>query len=303
MSEYMKITLPSTPERLDSITAELTAMGLDSFQIEDERDVLAQMPNWDMTDEALLEHYRGACRVLLYVPDAPESGETLSVLRARFPELTLETVREEDWSENWKRYYEPILIGERLVIHPEWLEQPDYGHRAVYLSNPGCSFGTGLHASTRLCLRMMEAMDVTDLRVLDVGAGSGILGICALLLGAREAFAVDIDPLAADIARQTADANGAGGRYTACAGNFVSDSALRDSAGGDYQLIFSNIVADVIVALMPFIPPLMADGGVWVVSGILSERAGEVIDAAEHAGFTVTKQGGEAGWAALALTR
>lgn len=300
--EHIKVTLPVTPERLEDVTAELTAMGWDSFQIEDERDVLAQVPNWDMTDEALLEHYRGACRILLYVPLAANTEEALDALREQFPDMVCETIREEDWADNWKQYYEPILIGERLVIHPEWLEQPDYGSRAVYLSNPGCSFGTGLHASTRLCLHILEAMDVTGRKVLDIGAGSGILSISALLLGAREAVAADIDPLSADIARCTAMANGVGERYRTFAGDYIANAGLRESAGEGFDVVFSNIVADVILALLPHVPPRMAAGGVWIVSGILTERADEVVAAAKDAGLSVTEQREEAGWSALAFT-
>ena len=304
--EYWKITLPTSPDALDALTIRLTAMGFDSFQIEDERDVLAQSPQWDMTDEALLTHYSGACRVLVYLPDTPEGEAGIAALRGLCPQAEQERIQEEDWAENWKQYYEPILIGDRLVIHPEWLPLPDYGRRAVYFSNPGCSFGTGLHASTRLCLSLLESRDVTGRRVLDVGAGSGILSVSALLLGAAEAVAVDIDPLAADTAINTAKANHADARYTAHAGDFIADAALRKRVGGGYDLIFSNIVADVILALAPCILgpdglSLLTPGGAWIVSGIIDARADEVQEKLKAHGFQIKNLREEQGWAAMEL--
>ncbi|MCL2030819.1 MAG: 50S ribosomal protein L11 methyltransferase [Oscillospiraceae bacterium] len=301
--EYWKITLPAAPDTLDALTARLTALGFDSFQIEDERDVLAQSPHWEMTDGALLAHYKGACRVLVYLPRSPEGEAGLTALRGLCPEAAAERVREEDWAENWKRYYEPIPVGRRLVIHPAWLPRPDYGPRAVYLSNPGCCFGTGLHASTRLCLGLLEARDVTGARVLDIGAGSGILGVCALLLGAAEAVAADIDPLASDTASRAAEANGAAGRYTALTGDFVKEEALRERAGSGFDLIFSNIVADVILALAPHTAARLAPGGAWVVSGIIDGRAAEVREGLEAQGFRVETAREENGWAAFSLVQ
>lgn len=300
--DYLKITLPTSPDTLDDLTARLVSMGFDSFQIEDERDVLAQSPHWDMTDEALLAHYKGACRVLVYLPASPEGETGLSVLRELYPDAASELVREEDWAENWKQYYEPILIGNRLVIHPEWLPMPDYGIRAVYRSNPGCSFGTGLHASTRLCLKLLEGQDITGERVLDIGAGSGILSVCSLLLGAAEAVAADIDPLASDTAMRTAEANGVGDRYTALTGDFTQEEDLRKRAGGGYLVVLTNIVADVILALAPHIPTLLAPSGIWIISGIIDTRAQEVRERLEAQGFRLIEHREEAGWVAIKLT-
>ncbi|MDR1736872.1 MAG: 50S ribosomal protein L11 methyltransferase [Oscillospiraceae bacterium] len=293
--DYIKVTVPALPETLDEVGAALCALGLDSFQTEDERDVLAQSPHWEMTDEALLAHYKGACRVIVYLPR--EDAKALAALRALFPDAATETVREEDWAENWKQFYTPIEIG-RLVIHPEWLPLGDYAGRAVYLSNPGVSFGTGIHASTRLCLEILAAADVSGARVLDVGCGSGILGLCALLLGAREVSAVDIDPLAAGIALKTARLNGLSDRVRTFTGDFANDARLRGDVGAGFDLIFSNIVADIILALMPHIPPLLNPGGIWIVSGIIDTRAPEVARAASDAGLAAERREKD-GWVAF----
>ena len=297
---YYKITINATPESLEDTAARLTGLGYDCLQIEDERDVEAQSPHWDMTDEALLEHYKGACRVILYMPEMPGAAEDVAMLSSLFDSVESELCREEDWAENWKQYYQPFLVGERLAVHPLWIPAEDYGGRAVYLSNPGMSFGTGLHVSTRLCLEALERRDLSGKRVLDIGCGSGILGLCSLLMGAESLRGVDIDPLAAEVALETAQTNGVADQCRFSAGNFLTDEALRKELGQGYDIICTNIVADVILAIAPYIPGLLAPGGVWVTAGIIDTRADEVAAAQAALGGTLTRTARD-GWEGMVL--
>ena len=177
--------------------------------------------------------------------------------------------------------------------------------RVPFYLNPGLTFGTGSHASTQLCLEGVEEHTVPGRDVLDLGCGSGILSIAALCLGAKSAVAVDIDPKAVDVAYENAALNGIGkDRYTVRAGNVLSDTALAvELARKRYHLVLANIVADVIIPLAPQAPGLLEEDGIFLCSGIIDVRAGEVEAALKRAGLTVTGKREKNGWAALEARR
>ena len=301
MPDWLEIGLPAAPDTLDDLTAALAARGFDSFQIEDSRDFSEYSPYWDMADAALCERFEDICRVTVYLPDTEDSLPGLELLRALCPGLTLRTRAEEDWAECWKRYYKPLPIGRRLLIQPLWLPLENPENRAVFWNNPGLTFGTGLHASTRLCLRFLEALDAAGQDVLDIGCGSGILGLCALCLGAGRAVGIDIDPLCAAVAAENAQNNGLSGKFSVHTGNFIDSPALRDEAGGGYGLIFSNIIADAVIALAPFVGRHLRPGGRWVASGIIDARLQDVTEAVLAEGFAIEERRPEDGWEALQL--
>jgi ribosomal protein L11 methyltransferase len=232
-------------------------------------------------------------RLLIYL--SPEDPESLGRLRKLAPDLTVRERCETEWSDAWKQYYKPTPVGERLLIQPSWLPVDNPEGRAVYLNDPGMAFGTGLHASTRLCLEMLESVKMTGRRVLDIGCGSGILGLCALLLGAGSALGVDIDPYAVRTAEENAKLNGVEDRFTARAEDFIKGG----SAEG-FDLVFSNIIADVIIPLAPVIAP---SDVIWVASGIIEHRLDDVLNAAESAGFNAHSVRIEDGWAAVILLK
>lgn len=215
-------------------------------------------------------------------------------------------LREEDWATSWQKYYKPMSVGERLYIVPEWEkgEPVPAGRTPLYL-NPGLIFGTGSHASTRLCLEGVETYVRPGGRVLDLGCGSGILSIAALLLGAEEAAGVDIDPKAVGVAYENAAMNGIGaGRYTVRAGDVLSDRALAaELAQKRYQLVLANIVADVIIPLSAQVPGLLEPGGMFLCSGIIDTRADEVRAALVSHGLRVAEKKERDGWVAFAATR
>ncbi len=293
MSRWLEVTLPATPETLDDLTARLVAEGFESFQIADPREAEEARPVWEIWDEDVGD----GCVVKLYL--SPAEGDRLAKLRSLCPELTVRERDDEEWADAWKQYYRPTPVGQKLLIQPAWLPLENGENRAVFLNNPGMSFGTGLHASTRLCLELLEAADVAGRRVLDIGCGSGILGLCALTLGASAALGVDIDPLAAETARENARLNALGERFTAVTGDLLNEDV---PVGTDYNIVFTNIIADVILPLAPLVPPLLAPGGVWIVSGIIDHRFSDVQTAAEAAGFTLINRQTREGWTAIVFT-
>ena len=186
-----------------------------------------------------------------------------------------------------------------LLVLPSWEERPETD-RIVLKLDPGMAFGTGAHHTTRMCLEFLEKTVKHGDTMLDLGCGSGILSIAARLLGATEATAVDIDPIAESIAYENAEMNGIGrDNYHVLIGNVLSDTHLKKKIAGQYPVVAANIVADVIIALAPIARPLVAPGGVFLVSGIIDERVDEVVQALRDAGFTVSEHSSAEGWNAF----
>ena len=290
---WLEVAVNTTPDKLDEVCAKLAAAGMDSVVIEDEGDFLAFLEQnrqyWDYVDQELLDRMKGVTRVKFYVTDDGDGREQLEqYTRGLDWEYTATPLTDNDWAYSWQKYYKPLEIGERLYVVPEWLrEEPVPVGRVPFYLNPGLTFGTGSHASTQLCLEGVEEHTVPGRDVLDLGCGSGILSIAALCLGARSAAAVDIDPKAVDVAYENAALNGIGkDRYTV-------------RAQKKYHLVLANIVADVIIPLAPQVPGLLEEDGVFLCSGIIDTRAGEVERALKKAGLTVTKKREKNGWAAL----
>ena len=240
-------------------------------------------------DDALEAQFRGVSRIKFYLADDDDGRAQLETIRAGIGRaLTTATVRDSDWENNWRQYYQPIEVGERLVVVPEWLDAPADGRLPLRL-DPGLIFGTGSHATTRMCLAALEHCAGADRTVLDLGCGSGILGIGALLLGCAHVTGCDIDPKAPEVAAANAALNGFyDDKFTVCAGDILADAGLRRRLGTGYDIVLANIVADVIIPLAALAPAFLAQGGTFVCSGIIDGREDEVAAALTRAGFTVT---------------
>ncbi len=281
--------------------------------IEDYSDMEAVLPEvgWvDVIDEALLAKDRAHAIIHVYLPKENNPAEAVAFITERLKTVQIDykldtaTIHENDWANNWKQYYKPERIGERLVVCPSWEQYEPKADDVMLTLDPGAAFGTGQHETTRLCLLLLEQAVLPGSRVLDVGCGSGILSIAALKLGAKEATAVDIDPYAAATARQNALENGfEDDRYHTVAGNLLADSQLCNTIGGAYDVIAANIVADVILAMKALFYAKLETAGTLLVSGIIDARADEVEQALVQAGFGVAERRELRGWVALRMQK
>ena len=300
---YIEVIVDTPSRDIDRRCEEMTAMGVGGFVIENEEDFKDFLEHnhayWDYVDEDLAQKYTGVSRIKCYLTDDEEGQSMLRQIRDAYGKIHISYVQDSDWENNWREYYKPIEVGEKLVVVPEWEAIPENGRVPLRL-DPGLIFGTGSHATTRLCLAAMEQFVKADTRVLDLGCGSGILGIGALVLGAKSCLGCDIDPKAPDVVRSNAALNGIGPeRLTACAGDILSDASLRRRFGSGYDLVLSNIVSDVIIPLSRYVRAFLAPGGIWISSGIIEGRQDEVRAAIEQAGFTVLEHRQEEEWHAF----
>ena len=290
----------------------LEQQGVTGVMIDDEADFQSFLENnrqyWDYVDDDLLAQKKGVSRVTFYLERNEDAYGTvaavrmaMSALKKDHPEyapllLTMADVADEDWENNWKQFYKPMEIGSRLLVVPEWEEAAD-PTRVKLVLNPGLTFGTGSHATTRLCLQALDTHIHGGERVLDLGCGSGILSIAALRLGAESAFACDIDEKCVDVAYENAALNDIGkDRYTVRWGDVLTDAALRQEMGAGYDIVVANIVADVIMGLSPHVRPFLKPGGLFLCSGIIDDRAAEVLEKLKADGWDVFEQRSSEGW-------
>lgn len=307
--DWLELTIKTASPGIDTVTARLTALGYDSFIIDDQKDfqsfISENRAYWDYVDDSLTKRMEGVSQIRLYLEDNPDSvrqaqelAAALHALREEFPgenlgPLTVKAAlcRNEDWENNWKEHYQPIAVGRRLLIVPEWLRPDNPDERIPLFLDPGMIFGTGSHASTQMCLEALEENVPQNGAVLDLGGGSGILSIAALLLGAASAVCVDIDPLAEDIARSNARLNGMREDcFQSRTGDILTNKdMMAEFTAQGFDLVLANIVADVIIALAPSIPGLLRRNGRFICSGILEMREGEVLGALDRAGLMVTE--------------
>lgn len=297
---YIEVILDTPPEEIDSRCERMAAMGVGGFVIENEADFQDFLEYnhqyWDYVDRELEQQYAGVSRIKCYLTDDGDGQRLLREIRAAYGPVAVSFVEESDWENNWREYYKPIPVGEKLVVVPEWEAIPEGGRIPLRL-DPGLIFGTGSHATTRMCLAELEHYVNQDTEVLDLGCGSGILGIGALVLGARRCLGCDIDPKAPDVVRANAALNGIGpDRLQVCAGDILSDLSLRRGFGTGYQLVLANIVSDVIVPLSGFVGEFLAPDGVFICSGIIEGRQDEVRAALERNGFSVRAHRCEEEW-------
>ncbi|MBP3509369.1 50S ribosomal protein L11 methyltransferase [Oscillibacter sp.] len=309
---WLALHIETNHAGLEPVETMLSALGIDGVVIDDETEFQDFLENnhqyWDYVDEELEEKMRGASQVTFYLSADEEGFAKMGEVRIALQSLkesrddcgsllmTMDDLQDADWENNWKQYYKPMEIGQRLLVIPQW-EEADCGNRVPLILDPGLTFGTGSHATTQLCLTALEKAVRGGEKVLDLGCGSGILSIAALKLGAASAVAVDIDDKCLNVAYENAALNGIGkDTYTVKVGDVLGDEAIRAELGGGYDVVLANIVADVIIGLVPMVRSLLAPGGLFLCSGIIDDRAEEVAAHLREAGLEIAETRSADGW-------
>ena len=315
--DWIKATITTTSEGIDPVSGRLLELGISGIEIADKNDFTEFLENnrkyWDYVDEELERLKDADTTITFYLSCGAAGIEQLNAVKASMKalaamdtdkvygslEIKSENVADEDWSEIWKQYFHPISVGKNILIQPAWEKADAPQDKCVFTVNPGMSFGTGSHPSTRFCLEEIEKYIKDGDSVLDLGCGSGILSITALLLGAKSAVAVDIDSNATDVAYDNLALNHLSkDLYTTYTGDITSDADLRGKLGR-HDIVIANIVADVIIALAPYVRSFMKDDAVFTCSGIISERLDEVKSALTENGLKIKEIKNDDDWAAI----
>ena len=318
--DYLEVTIQTASAGIETVASALTAGGFDSLVVEDQSEYENFLEDnrayWDYIDEEFQQELQGLSRIKLYLEvDGTEEKQLhklerlLEALKKRTKknlgtlEISSTLLPETNWEESWKDNYPPQEVGEKLVVVPCW--NPEAGDRIPVILDPGLTFGTGAHPSTQMCMEFMEELVQPGMDVIDLGSGSGILSIAALRLGAETAIGVDIDPKAEDIARENAAYNDFGiERFDAVTGNVTEDAALMERLSKKhYDLVFVNIVADVIIGLSPVLRHFMNENTRVICSGILDVREEEVHAALTAAGLVIEQTKAKEDWRSLVAGR
>ena len=318
--EWIAVFVSTTKIGLEIVSGLLYQCGLTGLMIEDGSDFeeFLKNPNrqWDYVEEELVEQkQKQPTGITFFLRDNVYGTEQLSDIKSALLslkskekefdlgtlEVTVKNIKEEDWSNNWKKYFKPFPIGDKMMIKPSWEELKEPTDKIVLKIDPAHIFGTGTHETTQLCIELIEKFVQKKDKVLDIGCGSGILSIASLLLGAEEADAVDIDPNAIAVAYENADRNDIDrGRYHVTAGNILEDENLHKTySGKQYDVVEANIVADIIMALSKQVPQYIKKGGIFISSGIIKQRLEEVYQALKENGFVVLDTKYKKDWVAI----
>ena len=296
MNNWTQIRVACGIKDLDTVCAVMSMVD-NGLMIEDANEVdTLDHCYGELIDESLINADRTVGAVSIYIPEERNPAECVSFIKEHLSgiefDLTLSGMNEEDWADSWKQYYKPVRIGKKLIVVPSWEEYEADENDIVLMMDPGMAFGTGTHETTRLCAALLEKYITPGDKMLDVGCGSGILAICAAKLGAGDCFACDIDPVSVRIANENAEINETPNVHAE-----VSD-LLRQvpKVDGGYEICCANIVADVIIRMAPDVGAYLADDAYLIVSGIITERAEEVVDALDRAGLKLHDELRENGW-------
>ncbi len=318
--DWLEVYVKTSPEGIEIVCGLLYQCGLTGLMIDDERDFEDFMKNpnrvWDYIDDGLIsQKSKCGAAVTFFVSDNLSGRETFKTVQNGLEKLkkeekefdlgTLEikvkNIKEEDWENNWKKYFKPISIGEKIIIKPSWENLKEPTDRKILEINPGNIFGTGSHETTQLCIEYIEDVIKENDIVLDIGCGSGILSIASLLLGAKYADAVDIDTNAIKIAYENLQMNNIScDRYNVVSGDILNDEILQECyTGRNYDIVVANIVADIIISLSKQVPLYIKKSGLFICSGIITDRLEEVYRALKYNDFKVEDTKIKGDWAAI----
>ena len=298
---WTKLTAKGKTENLDDICAVMSMID-NGIMIEDYSDFSFSGMYGELVDESILNADKTTVSVSVFIPEEKNLAECRSFAIERFGTLgidaviSVEGINEDDWAESWKQYYKPIPLG-KVTIVPAWEEYTARKDETVIRMDPGMAFGTGTHETTRLVIRLMQEHSLVGKEVLDIGCGSGILSICASKLGAKSCNAYDIDPVAVKVTRENAKDGGCD-NITAGVSDLLS-GVERKTEG--YDVCFANIVADIIVRMLPDIRPYLKEDAPIILSGIIEPSADMVRQKVYECGFSIVKEEKENDWVALII--
>ena len=320
--KWIAVKIYTSREGIDPLTGRLYCLGVGGVQIEDSADfeefIETKTPNWDYIDESLEYLHNCETSVTAYLTDDEAGANQLALIREgvgamrildtehKFGDLRIEVEGrdDEEWVNNWKQYYKPFEVGERVLVCPEWEKLEQHTDRVVLTLNPGHLFGTGTHYSTRMCLERIEQNIHGGEKALDLGCGSGILAILALLLGAESATAVDIDAAAPQVVGENLALNAIDtDRCRVLVGDVLDEDGFAEALGDDFDVVVANIVADVIIALAPAAYRHARPGAVFITSGIIEEREEPVMQAILDAGFELVEPMRQGGWSCMVFKK
>ena len=296
---WTKLTAAGKTADLDTISSVMSMID-NGLMIEDYSDFSLNGMYGELVDDSILNADKDTVKVSVFVPEERSLPECRAFIAERFlslgidAEITAEGMCEEDWAESWKQYYKPVKLG-KITIVPAWEDYTPDKDEVIIRMDPGMAFGTGTHETTRLVIRLMQDEDLVDKRILDMGTGSGILSICAAKLGAKSCNAYDIDPVAVKVARENARDGG-------CDNITVGVSDLLkgvDLSGGRYDVCLANIVADIILRMLPDLSDYVKPEAKIILSGIISPRAEEIREAVKKYGYKIIKEETENDWLAM----
>lgn len=300
--QYHELTLRIPAADVETASAIANLVVPYGIYIEDYSDIEEMAPkiaHVDLIEQELLDRDRTVADIHIYIPQEENLSEAIAFLTERFRAagitcaVSQAAVDEQDWSTAWKKYYFPTKVGQRLVVVPSWEHYEKAPEEITITMDPGMAFGTGTHDTTRLCMTLLEDTVTPGAKLLDIGTGSGILAIAALLLGASDAVGIDIDEVAVRVAGENAAANGVTAHTQFLCGD------LAEKVNGKFDVITANIVADVIIRFAPDLMRFMTASSRFIASGIIDTREADVRLALESAGLRVLRREGSAGWVAL----
>ena len=311
--KWNKFRIKTTTEAEDIVCSSLMDLGIQGVEVED-KIPLTQREKEQMFVDILpeIDVDDGVAYISFYLEEDEDKEKMLQEVREELKEIgtyvnvgsmEIEESQTEDvdWVNNWKQYFHQFYIDDILVI-PSWEDvKAEDSDKLVIHIDPGTAFGTGMHETTQLCIRQIKKYVTEDTEILDVGCGSGILGMLALKFGAKHSTGTDLDPCAIDATHENMDVNGISrDQYRVMIGNIIDDKEVQDQVGYDrYDIVAANILADVLVPLTPVILNHLKTGGIYITSGIIEEKEETVVEAVKAAGLEVLEVNHQGEWVSV----
>ena len=316
---WTQVDIYTATPAIDLLSVRLQDLGIRGCMVQDAQDFqefLEQKDGkWDYLEDGLMELASCETCVTVYLPEDAQGAEMLAALRTMLAQMKAEDtehqygrleavcsgIREEDWANNWKQYFKQFYVDDILII-PSWEEvKPEDRDKMIIHIDPGTAFGTGMHETTQLCIRQLKKYVTEDTEILDVGCGSGILGMLALKFGAKHSVGTDLDPCAIDATYENMDNNGISrDQYEVMIGNIIDDKEVQDKVGYEkYDIVAANILADVLVPLTPVIIHQLKKGGIYITSGIIEDKEEVVVEAVKKAGLEVLEVNHQGEWVSV----